>query len=55
MNLAKDTNPRALKELLAEIHSRSAVLLDLQLWPEIRRVTGATEAADLEADAKDLE
>jgi hypothetical protein len=26
-----------------------------RLWQEIRHVTGATAAADLEADAKDLE
>lgn len=30
MNLFEDTNPRALKELLAEIHNRSAVLPDFQ-------------------------
>ena len=30
MNLFEDTNPRALKELLAEIHGRSAVLPDFQ-------------------------
>jgi len=30
MNLFEDTNPRALKELLDEIHSRSAVLPDFQ-------------------------
>lgn len=30
MNLFEDTNPRALKDLLAEIHNRSAVLPDFQ-------------------------
>jgi hypothetical protein len=30
MNLFEDTNPRALKELLSEIHNRSAVLPDFQ-------------------------
>ena len=30
MNLFEDTNPRALKELLAEIHNRSAALPDFQ-------------------------
>src|SRR6476646_3006884 len=30
MSLFEDTNPRALKELLAEIHNRSAVLPDFQ-------------------------
>lgn len=30
MNLFEDTNPRALKELLAEIHNRTAVLPDFQ-------------------------
>lgn len=30
MNLFEDTNPRALKELLAEIHNRSTVLPDFQ-------------------------
>lgn len=30
MNLFEDTNPRALKELLAEIHNRSMVLPDFQ-------------------------
>lgn len=30
MNLFEDTNPRALKELLGEIHNRSAVLPDFQ-------------------------
>jgi len=30
MNLFEDTNPRSLKELLAEIHNRSAVLPDFQ-------------------------
>ncbi len=30
MNLFQDTNPRALKELMAEIHGRSAVLPDFQ-------------------------
>ncbi|MBP7777878.1 MAG: DUF262 domain-containing protein [Acidobacteria bacterium] len=30
MNLFEDTNPRALKELLGEIHSRTAVLPDFQ-------------------------
>jgi hypothetical protein len=30
VNLFEDTNPRALKELLAEIHNRSAVLPDFQ-------------------------
>jgi hypothetical protein len=30
MNLFEDTNPRALKELLAEIHNRSSVLPDFQ-------------------------
>lgn len=41
MNLFEDTNPRALKELLAEIHNRSAVLPDFQrdfVWEP-----GATE------------
>lgn len=30
MNLFEDTNPRALKELLAEVHNRTAVLPDFQ-------------------------
>jgi hypothetical protein len=30
MNLFEDTNPRALKDLLAEIHSRTTVLPDFQ-------------------------
>ncbi len=30
MNLFEDTNPRALKELLSEIHSRTTVLPDFQ-------------------------
>jgi hypothetical protein len=30
MNLFEDTNPRALKDLLAEVHSRTAVLPDFQ-------------------------
>ena len=41
MNLFEDTNPRALKELLAEIHNRSSVLPDFQrdfVWDP-----GATE------------
>ena len=30
MSLFEDTNPRALKELLSEIHNRTAVLPDFQ-------------------------
>jgi hypothetical protein len=53
VNLFEDTNPRALKDFLAEIHNRTTVLLDFQrgfVWEP-----GATASADLEADGKDLE
>ena len=36
MNLFEDTNPRTLKDLLGEIHSRTMVLPDFQrdfVWP----------------------
>src|ERR1700675_4500632 len=38
MNLFEDTNPRALKELLAEVHNRTMVLPDFQrdfVWDPI--------------------
>ena len=34
MNLFEDTNPRALKELLGEIHNRTSVLPDFQRDPQ---------------------
>ena len=43
MSLFEDTNPRALKELLADVHSRTMVLLTLQ--DHARRLRAGGEAA----------